>query len=285
MRRQFPRADRPFYEVKAAVRAEGEPTATDIWIYDVIGDDWWDPSLTAKELCQTIAQVETDEIVLHFNSPGGSLSDGIAIYNALITHPARVKSIVEGWTGSIATVVALAADRGHVAMFDNTMWIVHHPWGVKVGNAAEMRTYADYLDRCSALMQRVYMDRVTKSEDELVAALDAETYFDAAQAAEWGFVDEVLSGREAAAACDRERLEALGFSPDPHYRCREPLAIGRTISAENEGKLRDAGALLDEVLSTLDSRASDPAPAASGDAPCTLDSKALAAIRFASPRH
>ena len=53
MRRQFPRADRPFYEVKAAVRAEGEPTATDIWIYDVIGDDWWDPSLTAKELCQT----------------------------------------------------------------------------------------------------------------------------------------------------------------------------------------------------------------------------------------
>jgi ATP-dependent Clp endopeptidase proteolytic subunit ClpP len=285
MRRQFPRADRPFYEVKAAARPAGEPTATEIWIYDVIGDDWFDPSLTAKELCQAIAQVDTDEIVLHFNSPGGSMSDGIAIYNALITHPAKVRSIVEGWTGSIATVVALAADPGNVAMFDNTMWMVHHPWGVKVGNAAEMRTYADYLDRCSALMQRVYSGRITKSEEELLAALDAETYFDAAQAAEWGFVDEVLSGQQAAAACDAGVLQALGFNPDPHYRGREPLAIGRTISAENEGKLRDAVALLDDVLSTLDSRASDPAPAGSGDAPRTMGSKQVAAMKLASPRH
>lgn len=284
MRRQFPRADRPFYEVKAATRAEGEPTATDIWIYDVIGDDWFDPSLTAKELCQTIAAITTDEIVLHFNSPGGSMSDGIAIYNALITHPATVKSIVEGWTGSIATVVALAADPGRVSMFDNTMWMVHHPWGVKIGNAAAMRDYADYLDRCSALMQRVYMDRVTKSADELVAALDAETYFDAAQAAEWGFVDEVLSGQQAAAACDAAVLQALGFNPDPRYRGREPLAIGRTISAENEGKLRDAVALLDEVLSTLDSRAADPAPTGSGDAPRTMNRKA-ASVLFETRRH
>lgn len=285
MRRQFPRADRPFYEVKAASRAESEPTATDIWIYDVIGDDWFDPSLTAKELCQTVATIDTDEIVLHLNSPGGSMSDGIAIYNALVTHPARVKSIVEGWTGSIATVVALAADPGQVSMFDNTMWMVHHPWGVKVGNAAEMRAYADYLDRCSALMQRVYLGRVTKSEEELVSALDAETYFDAAQAAEWGFVDEVLRGREAAAACNPGVLLALGFDPAPQSMGGEPLAIGRTISSENEGKLRDAVALLDEVLSTLDSRAAGPAPAASGDAPRTMNRKALAALRLASQRH
>lgn len=283
MRRQFPASDRPFYELRAAERPEGEPTATEIWIYDVIGDDWFDPSLTAKELCQTIAQVDTDEIVLHLNSPGGSMSDGIAIYNALITHPAKVRSVIEGWTGSIATVVALAAEQ--VAMFDNTMFMIHHPWGVKVGNAAEMRSYADYLDRCSALMQRVYSGRVTKSEEELVAALDAETYFDAVQAAEWGFVDEVLSGQQAAAACDAGVLQALGFNPDPHYRGREPLVIGRTISPENEGKLRDAVGLLDEVLSTLDSRASDPAPAGSGDAPCTMGSKQVAAMKLASPRH
>jgi ATP-dependent protease ClpP protease subunit len=279
MRRQFPRADRPFYEVKAAARAGGEPTATDVWIYDVIGDDWFDPSLTAKELCQAVAQVDTDEIVLHLSSPGGSMSDGIAIYNALVTHPASVRSVVEGWTGSIATVVALAGE--HVSMFDNTMWMVHHPWGVQVGNAAEMRSYADYLDRCSALMQRVYLGRVTKSEEELVAALDAETYFDAEQAAEWGFVDEVLSGRQAAAACDVRVLEALGLGP----RRREPLAVGRSLSSENEGKLRDAVALLDEVLSTLDSRAVAPAPTGSGDARRSMDSKALAALRLASPRH
>jgi enoyl-CoA hydratase/carnithine racemase len=130
-------------------------------------------------------------------------------------------------------------------------------------------------------MQRVYLGRVTKSEEELVAALDAETYFDAEQAAEWGFVDEVLSGRQAAAACDVRVLEALGLGP----RRREPLAVGRSLSSENEGKLRDAVALLDEVLSTLDSRAVAPAPTGSGDARRSMDSKALAALRLASPRH
>ena len=275
--RKFPKAAGPFWEVKAAARAEGRPTATDIFIYDVIGDDWWDPSLTAKELVQRIAAIETDEIVLHFNSPGGSMSDGIAIYNALITHPAKVTSVIEGWTGSIATVVALAGE--HIAMFDNTMFMIHHPWGVKVGNAAAMREYADYLDRCSALMQRVYLARATqagKTSEELVAALDAETYLDAAQAAEWGFVDEVLVGEQAAAALSIDVLEGLGFG--------RPRAAGRTLSAANEGKLRDAAGLIDEVLSTLDARTTDPDPSGSGDGQRTMNRKA-ASVLLATRRH
>jgi len=283
MRRQFPRAERPFYEIKAAARPDGEPAATDIWIYDVIGDDWFDSSLTAKELCQTIAAIETDEIVVHLNSPGGSVTDGMAIYNSLITHPAKVTSIVEGWTGSIATVVALAAER--VSMFDNVMWMIHNPWTICIGDGNALRDMATELDRVGAFMSRVYMQRCTKTEEQLQTALDAETYLEADQAAEWGFVDEVIPAKVAVAACDAGVLQALGFNPDPHYRGREPLAIGRTISAENEGKLRTARDQLDEVLATLDARASDPAPSGSGDAPRTMDSKALAAIKLASPRH
>ena len=278
LRTQFPTAKDGFYKIKGQLRAEGAslPSATDIWIYDVIGDDWYDPSLTAKELCQKIVAIDTAEIVLHFNSPGGSVSDGLAIYNSLITHPAKVSSIIEGWTGSIATVVALAAES--VQMFDNTMFMIHNPWGIQIGNATDMRTYADYLDRVGGLMSKVYQARTDKSPEELQAALDAETYLTAEQAAEWGFVDEVITSQVAAAALDSATFEALGLHP--------VVGAGRTISAENETKLRDASKLIDDVLATLDGKAESTAAPASGDAGRTIVTTGrVAALRLASKRH
>jgi ATP-dependent Clp endopeptidase proteolytic subunit ClpP len=212
--RQFPKAKAAFYEVKAAVAPAEGPSYTDLYIYDIIGDDWWDPSLTAKELVQRINAIETDEIRLHLSSPGGSVSDGMAIYNALLTHPASVLATIEGWTGSVATVIAMAAER--VEMFENTMFIIHNPWGVAIGDAAALRDYAEMLDRVAGQMRAIYMARITKTEDELQQALDAETFLDAEQAVEWGFVDEVLSAKFAAAACDVTLLQSLGYHiPEP----------------------------------------------------------------------
>jgi ATP-dependent protease ClpP protease subunit len=250
MARQFPKARGAFYEIRAAARAESEPAATDLWIYDVIGDDWFDESLTAKELCQRIAAIDTPEIVLHLSTPGGSVSDGLAIYNALVSHPAKVTSRIEGWTASMGTVLALAGET--VAMYDNALFMIHWPQMVCVGNADELRERADWLDRVGAIMAGIYMGRCTKTEDELAAALSAETYLDAGEALEWGFVTEVVAGQQAAAVnrCVPGAFEALGFT---HVTSEFP--------------------------------APDPALVVSGDASCTLDSKALAAIRLASPRH
>lgn len=283
MRRQFPKAKGAFYDIKAAVRAEGEPTATDLWIYDVIGDDWYDPSLTAKELCQRIAAIDTPEIVLHLSTPGGSVSDGLAIYNALVSHPAKVTARVEGWTASMGTILALAGED--VSMYDNALFMIHWPAMLCMGNADELRERAEWLDRVGAIMATIYMGRCTKTEEELAAALGAETYLSAAEAQEWGFVTDVVAGQQAAAAVDFDPFLALGLNPDPHYRGREPKGAGRTISAANEAKLVDARVLIDEVLATLEGKEPDPASAGSGDASRNMDSKALAAIKLASPRH
>lgn len=253
MSKKFPRAaGSKWYELKAAAATDG-PSVTDIWIYDVIGDDWYDPSLTAKELCQRIAAIDTDEIVLHFNSPGGSVSDGVAIYNALITHPAKVRSVIEGWTASIATVIALAADEGCVTMYDNVMFVIHNPWSICVGNASEMREFADYLDQVGALMSRVYMGRCTKTEAELKAALDAETYLTAEMALEWGFVDEVRAG-VAAAAFRGDAFSALGFHlPDA------VAALAANPTAPVSGTHKDG-------------------TPSSGNAPAMIDQEGLAAL-------
>lgn len=277
MLRKFPKAKSCFYELKPQVRAEGEPTATDLWIYDVIGDDWYDPSLTAKELCQTIAAVDTAEIVLHLSTPGGSVSDGLAIYNALVSHSAKVTARVEGWTASMGTILALAGET--VQMYDNALFMIHYPLMGAFGNAKYLREQADWLDRVGGIMETIYMPRATKTEAELQAALDAETYLSAADALEWGFVTEVLVAQQAAAACaDPDVFAALGLS--------DPQAAGRTLSADNETKLRDASTVIDDVLSTLDGKAQNPAPLASGDAGRTMKTHPeLASLLTAAKRH
>lgn len=279
-RRQFPRAKgHKFFDIRSAVRAEGQPTATELWIYDVIGDDWWDPSLTAKELCQRIAAIDTDEIVLHMSSPGGSCSDGMAIFNALVTHPATVTAKVEGWTCSIATVVALAAEQ--IEMFDNVMWMIHNPWTIAIGDAGEMRAAATMLDQTTEQIARVYMQRCTKDEADLRAAMDAETFMQASQAQDWGFVDEVVVGAAAAAAADLtagdvRAMEALGF--------RGAMDAGRPLSAANEEKLRGARDAIDDVLSAVDDSAGEEPRARSGDAPRTIGIE-LATLLTAAQRH
>lgn len=274
--RTFPKAKGQFWEVRPAVRAEAEPTATDLWVYDVIGDDWYDSSLTAKELCQTIAAIDTAEIVLHLSSPGGSVSDGLAIYNALISHPAKVTSRVEGWTASMATIVALAGST--VEMYDNALFMIHNPLMVVAGNAASLREQADWLERVGGIMRTIYMSRCTKTEAELRFALEAETYLSADEALDWGFATDVVVAQQAAALRPAAGVvEALGL--------RAPTSTGRTISDANEAKLRDAGALIDDVLGTSGEQARVEAPPAVGDAPTTMDNKAMASLLTAARRH
>jgi len=218
----FPKATGPWYEVGAKSVDIGA-TVTDIWVYDVIGDDWWDPSLTAKELCQTIVGITTDEIVLHMSSPGGCVSDAIAIFNALRQHPAKVSAIIEGHTASAATYLTQAADPGCITMYDNTLFMIHKPWTYvfEAGNEdyleQVMTEVVAYLRKCTSTLLGGYMARCTKTDAELMDALAATKYLDADEALEWGFVDTIKPALEAAACAHvgSTPFAAMGFAPIP----------------------------------------------------------------------
>jgi ATP-dependent protease ClpP protease subunit len=241
---KFPRAQGAWYEVKPKAQALGG-TVTEIWIYDVIGEDWWDDSLSAKVLCQQIAAITTDEIVLHVSSPGGSVTDGIAIANALRAHAAHTTAIIEAQTASIATVIAFSCDT--VQVWDNATALIHQPWTMACGNSADFRDLADWLDKVGAGMVTTYMLRCTKTVEELQAALVAETLLDPQELIDWGFADEIVTGLEAAALAHQgsvpfaSAIAAFGFSkPDV-------LADGRVLSAGNEQTLKDALDLIDQA--------------------------------------
>ena len=189
-----------WYEIKAV-----SDEVAEIWIYDEIGEDWFGEGLTAKAFVEEIGAIKAPAIDLHINSPGGSVFDGQAIYNAIQRHPAKVTSYIDWLAASIASTIALAGDK--VVMAANALFMIHQPWGLAMGPASEMRSMADVLDKIAGTLVAIYAAKSSKDEADIMSAMDAETWYTAAEAAEYGFVDEVGDEMKLAARFD---LEALG---------------------------------------------------------------------------
>lgn len=235
---------RKWYEIKNLAERHAE-----LWIYEQIGEDWWTgEGVTAKGFCQEMAALDVDTIDLHINSPGGLISEGQAIYNAIKNHPASVTSYVDGIAASIASVIALAGNR--VVMNANAIFMVHNPWGGCVGSASEMRAYADILDKFRETIVGVYVAKSGRSVDEVEAIMDAETWMTASEAEEFGFCDEVNANLAAAASVNFD-FKALGFKNPP------PKLTDTSTSTE----------AAESGLSSAVSEPSAPEPAATSEAP------------------
>ncbi|MBU0611804.1 MAG: Clp protease ClpP [Armatimonadetes bacterium] len=176
----------------------------EVWIYEQIGEDFFGEGLTAKSFTNELAALDTAQIDLHINSPGGSVFDGQAIYNALLRHPANVTTYIDGVAASIAGVVALAGDE--VVMASNALFMVHNAWGMAMGTSDDIRAYADVLDKVGGTIVGVYQRKTDMDEGAIKSLMDAETWMTADEAVEYGFADKVGSELKAAAC-------AFDFSP------------------------------------------------------------------------
>lgn len=177
--------------VRVAAANSGE---VEVFIYGDIGG-WWE-GVRAEELVKDIAAIEAETISVRINSPGGVVFDGIAIYNALARHSAKVVATVEGVAASIASVILMAADE--IRVTEGAHIMVHRPWSFAAGDAETMRKEAAVLDKLEAGIIDLYEARTGASRDDLAAWVAAETWFSAKEAVESGFADTVVEakGRE-----------------------------------------------------------------------------------------
>jgi len=165
------------------------PSETEIVIYDEIGDSFWGESVTAKDFIAELTKINSVNITLRINSPGGSVFDANAMYNAIKQHPAHVTGVVDGVAASAASVVLMAADEINIPA--NAMIMIHSPWSFADGNAEELREQADTLDKVQATMVVAYK-RSGMSEDEINSIMAAETWYNANEAVEAGFADKII---------------------------------------------------------------------------------------------
>lgn len=168
-------------------------------IFDEIG--FW--GVNAAAFQRELAQVSASEITVNLSSPGGEIFEGIAIYNALRTHPATVTVRVSALAASIASVIAQAGDR--IVMLSGSQMMIHEGSGLCMGNAEDMLQMAQLLDRQSANIADIYAERAGGSADEWRERMKAETWFNAEEAVAAGLADEV----ETAPRKEEQPVEAM----------------------------------------------------------------------------
>lgn len=145
----------------------------------------------ASDFVRDLRAIDASTIELRVNSPGGSIMDGLAIYNALRDHPARVEAIVDGIAASAASWVTLAGD--HVTMNRHSQMMIHDGMGLTVGNAADHRQAAELLDKLSDEIAGIYAERAGGTPQDWRAAMAAETWYSAQQAVDAGLADAVVA--------------------------------------------------------------------------------------------
>ena len=115
------------------------------------------------------------QINVHINSYGGNVSEGLAIHNLLVAHKAKVRTVVDGFACSAASVVFMAGEER--VMNSASLLMVHNPWQSWLsGNAADLRKAAADLEVIGQAAVNAYMTRVSIDEAKIKELLDAETW-------------------------------------------------------------------------------------------------------------
>ena len=162
----------------------------DLTISGVIGKNWWDDSgVSGKEFRNALSQVPRGQkINLRINSEGGSVQDGLDIYNAVKERSEDVTAHITGYAVSIASVIPLAASR--VISPISSVWMIHEPWSQTQGDAEEHLKAAEMLDKHGDMLAQIYSEETGKSRKAMREAMKAETWFTGAEACEFGLADE-----------------------------------------------------------------------------------------------
>lgn len=219
------------------VRAE----VAELSIFDEIGG--W--GITVAEFAAQFNLVKNQKSIrLLLNSPGGSITEGMALYNILASVRDKLTVEVIGVAASIASIIALAGNA--LVMDEGTYLMIHNPWVVTWGDADQLRRDANTLDKMRGELLTIYTAHSNKSAEEIGEMMDAETWLTANEAEEAGFATSVT--HEAKAVALAFNLSKIGFHNAPEALDEQvPFKAVKTIR-DFETFLRDAGASRPEAL-------------------------------------
>ena len=157
-------------------------------------------SIRAIDVMASLTELaEQSTIVVRINSPGGSVIEGLAIYNALKAWGKPIQVHVDAMAASAASVIAMAGTE--IIMAENASIMIHDPWSIAMGGSEDMRDAADEIDRQKQIILNIYAQRTGQDPVAISSMMAAETYMSAADAVANGFADRI-DQPQAVAACE-----------------------------------------------------------------------------------
>jgi ATP-dependent Clp endopeptidase proteolytic subunit ClpP len=175
-------------------------TSAEIILYGAIGDSYFGDSITAKDFSSELSNLPktVNQIDVRVNSPGGDVFDGVTIYNRLKQHSANITVHIDGLAASIASIIALAGDE--VIMGEGALFMIHLPWTMSMGDRNDLENTINRLLDVEEQLIGIYSRKTGLDRLELKKMLEDETWLDADQALEMGFVNKKVSESEPIAA-------------------------------------------------------------------------------------
>ena len=223
--------------------------SVEVSIYDGIGFG----GVTAKQFSADLKKLKGQHIDLRINSVGGSVIEGAAIFNALKRHKGGLTVHIDGLAASMASVIAMAGEETRIA--ENALLMIHNPWSMTMGDAADLRKEADVLDKLKATLVNAYVRKTGQPRAAIEQMMDDEKWMDAQEALELGFVDEIDAPIAAAASVTPEQARArfaqfqntMASKPAP-----EPAAPVDTAAEDNMNS--ELQAKVDALQADLDAK-------------------------------
>jgi len=163
-------------------------------IYGDIGESWWGDYITASDVERVLKDLTTNTLHVHINSYGGDVFEGIAIYNLLKNHKAKIVIHIDGVAASAASLIAMAGDD--IISGTGAMIMVHEAWTYAYGNKTDIQKVLNSLIGIDKSIVDIYMTRFTGNRSEMETFVRNETWFTSDEALEFGLVDKVINGTQ-----------------------------------------------------------------------------------------
>ena len=155
---------------------------------------------SASLICAQLLFLESDNpdkaISLYINSPGGSVTAGMAIYDTMNFIKPAIHTIVMGQAASMGSLLATAGNKGHRYILPNARHMIHQPLGGASGQATDVEIQAKELLRWKTVLTDIYVKHTGKSHKQLRADMERDFFMTAGEAVEYGLADKILTTRD-----------------------------------------------------------------------------------------
>lgn len=185
-----------------------EKNVADIYIYgDITSWPWTESDVSSYILSKQLSELDDSvkDINVYISSYGGEVAEGLAIYNALKRHSAKVTTYADGFACSIASVIFAAGDER--VMSDTSLLMIHNAWTTTSGNAEDLLKQAENLEKITQASVNAYMEIVNVEEEELKGLMDNETWLNGQEALDIGFATELTTAKEKEVATQSVRKD------------------------------------------------------------------------------
>lgn len=213
-------------------------SANELMLYGVVDPYAFEgEGIRAIDVIDSLQAIQGNQVKVRINSPGGSVTEGLAIYNALLADGRKIVVQVDAMAASIASIIAMAGNE--IIMAENASMMIHDPWTVVVGSSEELRKMANEIDRMRNIIVDIYANRTGKNANEIQQLMASETYMSASDAVDMGFATSVDMPLQIAACAplDKAAMAKLLLANITNSVAEKPAPSIAAPAALTEGKV------------------------------------------------